>query len=165
MPVLAMNAGWKITPEHYLQRAWSHTLENFASMPIAAVDDGSGDGFRSAILHAYYKQFPLPDDDAEWDEGRAADSVIARLKARSDSGSPLYVTVRHGNGVSEHALVEVAKKLPVAIVYVRPDATSDTFAEGVRFLTPPLTPHLEQTARAEWAAAHDVLIGQKKANG
>lgn len=151
--LLVLNGSWSLTPEHYVQRAWSHSWSEPRFIEVTAADDGSGDEFCRAILKVFR-------DDILRSQGTAldvSDEKARRVLAREyEDGRPLYVIVRHQEGVSSQALLNAQRALPVTILYVNPEATPGARPEEL-LLDPVLTEQIEEQAELDYLQARALL--------
>jgi len=156
--LLVINAGLAkdIAAEHYIQRAWSHTYEEVTILSVTAVDDGSGEGFRQAILKKY-RELYIGDGQEGWDES-FTNMVLQLLQRRSTELRPVYVTILYHEGISEQALRNVLVELPVAILYVNQDFTPDQCGPDTLVLQPLLSAEREQTVMLDYYTAKGAIL-------
>jgi TIR domain len=162
--LLVVNSGWQQAAKLYALRAWSHTFDPVIVLRITAADDGSGEGYRQAILQQFKTQYLEVGEGEGWDEAVSTDEVVQELKIRSDRKQPVYVAVFHESGIAEQALLKVQRQLPVAILYVRQDLTPDQCGPETLVLQPLLTAEREKIGRQDYLSIKSAALlgGGKK---
>jgi hypothetical protein len=155
--VFVLNTQWPAAANHYVRRAWSHTFDDVAARPITAVDDGSGEGFRDAILRDFKHQ--LESADPECGE-ISLEQALGVLQDRSDSHLPVYVAILDKEGVSEAALCNAQRNLPVGILYLREDDKASQCGPEVLVLEPLLTEDQRKAAKRDYLYVNSVVLGR-----